>query len=263
MIDNPRSSASTSADIDSFEGAHEMLLKAASICVLTGAGISTASGIPDFRGPEGLWTRDPTAARLSTLAHYLGNRQARVDAWRLRARSVTPAAQPNPGHLALVDLEHQGRLKMLVTQNVDGLHLLAGTSEERLVELHGSLRRYLCLNCGVGGPMAEVLERVRAGEDDPSCRVCGGMLKSAAVSFGQRVPHRELERAESAVGSCDLLLTVGSRLEVFPAAGLPALALRGGAKLLIVNQEGTRFDRLASAVIRTDIGHALPALLAP
>lgn len=247
---------------DSFAVALDLLSRAASVCVLTGAGISTDSGISDFRGPQGLWTRDPSAAKLSTLSHYLGSRQARVETWRLRAQSTAAPAQPNSGHRALVDLEHRGRLQLLVTQNVDGLHLVAGTSVDKLVELHGSLREYRCLSCDTVGPMAEVLERVRAGDDDPSCQVCGGILKSAAISFGQRLPAEAIERAQAAAHSCEVLLTVGTRLQVFPAAELPAVALAGGAKLVIVNQEATRYDRLAAAVIRAPISQVLPAVLA-
>lgn len=231
-------------------------------CVLTGAGISTQSGIPDFRGPNGLWTRDPGARRLSTLAHYLSSREVRVAAWRGRLERPVWNAQPNSGHLALVELERLGRLSRLVTQNVDGLHLGAGTSPERLVELHGSLREYICLSCGRGGPMAEVLERVRCGEADPPCLACGGILKSAAISFGQRLRAQDLENAERAARGCDLFVAVGTRLEVYPAAELPALALNSGASLLILNAEETSYDRRAACVLRGPIGEVLPALVA-
>lgn len=245
-----------------FEIAKALVAQARAVCVLTGAGISTDSGIPDFRGPDGLWTKDPSAQRLSTLAHYVSSREVRIAAWRGRLDHPAWSAKPNSGHLALLELERRGRLAMLVTQNVDGLHLLAGTSPELLVEVHGSLREYLCLSCGRGGPMAEVLERVRHGEEDPPCLACGGTLKSAAISFGQRLPAFELARAERAARGCDLFLAVGTRLEVYPVAELPALALGEGAQLLIVNAEPTAYDRRAAGVLRQPIGEVLPALLA-
>lgn len=240
-----------------------LVARSGAICALTGAGISTDSGIPDFRGPNGLWTHDPLAQTRSSLNHYIHDQAARRATWRQRARAEEPEPQPNSGHLALVDLERQGRLQALVTQNVDGLHLRAGTSPERLVELHGSLREFICLSCGHGGPMAEVLERVRQGDDDPDCPACGGLLKSAAISFGQKVPVEAMRRAESAVRACDLLLVVGTRLEVYPAAELPHLALAADIPIVIVNAQPTRYDRHARAVLRQPISQVLPGLLAP
>jgi NAD-dependent deacetylase len=229
--------------------------------VLTGAGISTESGIPDFRGPDGLWTSNPAAARLSTLAHYLSGPEVRVETWRRRVQQPSRRAEPNSGHLALVELERRGQLLMLITQNIDGLHLQAGTSNERLVEIHGSLREYLCLKCGRRGPMVEVLERVRHGEADPACHACGGILKSAAISFGQKLPPLEVERAEQAAHRCDLFLAVGTSLQVFPVAELPAIALAGGASVVIVNAEPTPYDRRAAAVVRGRIGELLPIMV--
>ena len=231
------------------------------MCVLTGAGISTDSGIPDFRGPEGIWTRDPGAASRATLRHYLSSPTVRAETWRRRAFAPGPAPQPNRGHLALVELERQGRLRCLVTQNVDGLHLAAGTAPGLLVEIHGHLRGYRCLGCGREGQMEEVLERVRQGEVDPSCPACGGILKSAAISFGQPLDGEAVRRAEAAAQDCDLFLAVGSRLEVRPAATLPLLALSHGADLLIVNREPTRLDRRAAAVVRMGTSEALPLLI--
>lgn len=241
--------------------ARALIRRAFAICVLTGAGISTQSGIPDFRGPDGLWTKNPGAQRLSTLAHYIQDQDFRIETWRRRAFAGGPPPQPNAGHRALVELEAAGRLELLITQNVDGLHRLAGTSPDRLVELHGSLREQVCLACGRRGPMAEVLERVRHGDLDPHCQACGGILKSAAISFGQRLEPTELARAEAGARSCDLFLAVGTRLEVFPAAELPAVALHSGAPLVVVNQEPTSYDRRAAAVIRSPIGEVLGALL--
>ena len=244
------------------EVARALVTSARRVCVLTGAGISTDSGIPDFRGPNGLWTTNPEARLLSTLDHYVSSREVRIAAWLSRLEQPAREVLPNAGHLALVELERRGRLAMLVTQNVDGLHLRAGTSTERLVEIHGSLRQYLCLSCGRGGPMAEVLERVRHGEEDPPCLACGGILKSAAISFGQRLRAQDLGRAELAARSCDLFVAVGTRLEVHPAAGLPALALRAAVPLLILNAEATAYDRRAACVLHGPIGEVLPALIA-
>lgn len=229
--------------------------------VMTGAGISTESGIPDFRGPNGVWTRDPAAAARATLGHYLADPQARVEAWRRRIAPADPPPEPNPGHRSLVQLEATGRLRLLITQNVDGLHLRAGSDPARVVELHGSVRRYRCLGCGDEGPIERILERVRHGEADPHCIVCGGIVKSAAISFGQPLPRQELERAEQAAREADLFVAVGTRLEVFPAASLPAVALAHGAQLILVNQEPTRFDHRASAVLRGAIGEVLPDLV--
>lgn len=229
--------------------------------VMTGAGISTESGIPDFRGPNGVWTRDPAAAARATLSHYLADPQARLDAWQRRIAPANPQPEPNSGHRSLVQLEATGRLHLLITQNVDGLHLRAGSDPAKVVELHGSVRRYRCLGCGDEGPIERILERVRHGEADPRCIVCGGIIKSAAISFGQPLPHEELERAEQAAREADLFVAVGTRLEVFPAASLPAVALSHGAQLILVNQEPTRFDRRAAAVLRGPIGEVLPDLV--
>ena len=239
----------------------ELLASARRVCVLTGAGISTDSGIPDFRGPEGIWTQDPAAASRATLRHYLSSPAVRAETWRRRAFAREPAPQPNRGHLALLELERQGRLRCLVTQNVDGLHLAAGTTPSLLVEIHGHLRGYRCLGCGREGQMEEVLERVRQGELDPSCPACGGILKSTAISFGQPLDGDAIRRAEEAAQDCDLFLAAGTRLEVQPAATLPLLALSHGAELLIVNREPTRLDRRAAAVVRMGTSEVLPLLI--
>jgi NAD-dependent protein deacetylase/lipoamidase len=231
------------------------------VAVLTGAGISTESGIPDFRGPQGVWTRNPGAEKMATLSHYVSDPEVRRRAWRSRLESPTWKAEPNEGHRALVRLERAGNLLLLVTQNVDGLHLAAGTSPERLVEIHGSVRDVVCLDCGERAPMERALARVRAGEVDPPCRSCGGILKSATISFGQNLVARDLERAERAARECDLLLAVGSTLSVYPAAAVVPIAKRSGAQIVIVNAEPTGMDELADAVIRGPIGEILPRLV--
>jgi len=228
--------------------------------VLTGAGISTESGIPDFRGPQGLWTKNPGAEKMATLSHYVADKEVRERAWRNRLESPTWKAEPNAGHRALVALERAGNLHLLITQNVDGLHLAAGTSPARLVEIHGSLREVVCLDCGERAPMERALARVRAGESDPPCRSCGGILKSATISFGQNLVAHDLRRAEGAARECDLLLAVGSTLSVYPIAGVVPIAKQCGAQIVIVNAEPTEMDDLAEAVIRGPIGEILPRL---
>jgi NAD-dependent deacetylase len=232
------------------------------IVVLTGAGISTDSGIPDFRGPQGVWTRDPAAEKLATLQHYVADPDVRRRAWRDRLQSPAWQAQPNAGHRALVALERRGTLAMLITQNVDGLHRMAGTSAERLVEIHGTMREVVCLSCGERAPMERALARVRAGEDDPACRSCGGILKSATISFGQSLVPEDLARAQQAARRCDLLLAVGTKLSVWPIAGVVPTAKEAGARGVIVNAEPTEMDQLADAGLRGAISELLPRLVA-
>jgi NAD-dependent deacetylase len=229
--------------------------------VLTGAGISTDSGIPDFRGPQGVWTRDPAAEKRADIAHYLADPQIRRDAWQARATHPALVAKPSAGHLALARLERAGRLGTLITQNIDGLHLDAGTSAGRLIEIHGTARQYACLDCGLRGPMRDALDRVRAGEPDPPCRACGGVLKSATVSFGQQLDPGLIGRAMHAARAADLFMAIGTSLTVFPVADLPVQALAAGARLVILNAQPTPLDPRADAVIRGQIGEVLPALV--
>src|SRR5437016_6107390 len=207
------------------------------VVVLTGAGISTESGIPDFRGPQGVWTKNPGAEKMATLQHYLADPEVRKQSWRNRLESPAWRAEPNEGHRAIVVLERRGKLHTLVTQNIDELHQKAGTDPAKVVEIHGTMRHVVCMSCGERAPMERALERVRAGEDDPPCRTCGGILKSATISFGQNLVVEDLERAQRAAEDCDLLLAVGSSLTVFPAAGLVPIAKSAGAALIIVNAD--------------------------
>jgi NAD-dependent deacetylase len=224
------------------------------IVALTGAGISTESGIPDFRGPQGLWTKNPKAERLSNIHHYMSDPEVRRLAWQSRLEHPAWTASPNAGHLALVELERRGTLHALVTQNIDGLHQLAGHAPETVIEVHGTLRVVRCMACDWRGPMGPVLDRVRAGEDDPPCAGCGGILKSATISFGQSLePDVTAERA-------DLLLAIGTSLQVYPVAGAVPLAKSSGARMVIVNAEPTPFDDIADAVIREPIGEVLPQI---
>lgn len=243
------------------ERARGILEPARAVAVLTGAGISTDSGIPDFRGPQGVWTKNPEAEKQSTLQHWVSDPEVRRRGWQNRLRTGSLAAEPNAGHHALVDLERRGRLHTLITQNVDGLHLKAGTDPERLVEIHGTVRDVMCLSCDERAPMERALERVRAGEDDPTCESCGGILKSATISFGQSLDTRSLIRAEQAARECDVMLAVGTTLTVYPIAEVVPLAASRGASVIIVNGEPTPFDDLADVVLHASIGVAVPALV--
>jgi len=250
-------------DLAARRTARRLVAQSDRIVVLTGAGISTDSGIPDFRGPQGVWTRDPAAERLATLHTYVSDPSVRRQAWKNRLTSPAWSAEPNDGHRALVALERSGRLHLLVTQNIDGLHQRAGTDPDRVVEIHGSMLSAVCLRCHDRQPMENVLERVRAGEDDPRCLApdCGGILKSATISFGQSLVLEDLQRAERAAQACDLLLAVGTSLAVHPAAGLVPLAAGQGASVVIVNAEPTPFDDLAQATVRSPISSALPEIV--
>jgi len=231
------------------------------IVALTGAGISTDSGIPDFRGPQGVWTRNPEAEKQSTLQHYMADPDVRKRAWRSRLESPAWQAQPNAGHRALVALERRGTLDTLITQNIDGLHQRAGSAPERVIEIHGTMREVVCMACGERAAMERALARVRAGEDDPACRSCGGILKSATISFGQALVETDLVRARDAALRCDLLLAIGSTLSVYPVAGVVPAAKDAGARVVIVNAEPTAMDGLADAVLRGPITALLPRLI--
>ena len=244
------------------EDVADWLRAARSVVAMTGAGISTDSGIPDFRGPNGVWTKNPSAEKMSHLRHYMGDPEVRRQSWQMRLDHPAWSATPNAGHLALADLDRCGRLHTLVTQNIDGLHLDAGNHRDRVVEIHGSMREVVCMACGERAPMQRALDRVRAGEADPPCRSCGGILKSATISFGQNLVAADLERSQLAAATCDVFLAVGTTLTVQPAASLPAIAVRAGARLVIVNGEETAFDDVADAVFREPIGEVLPTLVA-
>jgi NAD-dependent deacetylase len=247
-----------SIEIDTIAG---WIRDARRIVVLTGAGISTESGIPDFRGPQGVWTKNPEAEKTATLQYYVSDPEIRKKAWENRLRSEMWHAEPNAGHRALADLERKAALDTLVTQNIDGLHQAAGTSPERVIEIHGNVHEVKCLSCSFRGPMPETLERVRAGEEDPRCMGCGGILKSATISFGENLVPADLDRAQRAARDSDLFLAVGSSLTVYPAAGLPEVALASGARLVVMNAQETPFDRFAAAVVSQQLGDVLPALI--
>ena len=242
--------------------ARELLATAARITVLTGAGVSTASGIPDFRGPNGMWTANPKAARMFDIDAYIADRDLRVQAWRNRHEHPAWTARPNAAHHAVAELERQGRLRGLITQNIDELHQAAGSGVKApLLEVHGSIKRAVCLTCRRRVPMVDVLARVNSGEDDPPCEACGGILKSDTISFGQSLDRAVLAAAVDAASDCDVFLAVGSSLRVQPVAGLVPLAQQSGAEVVIVNGQPTPYDGIAASVVRDPVEQVLPQLV--
>lgn len=252
----------TNVDLDSaIETVREWIREAGSVAALTGAGISTDSGIPDFRGPKGLWTKDPSAEKMATLDAYISDPDVRKRSWKWRLETQQNKREPNDGHRALVDLERAGHLDTLVTQNVDGLHQSAGSDPARVVEIHGTIQEVQCLDCEERAPMERALARVIAGEEDPSCRSCGGMLKSATISFGQGLISRDLARAQEAAEGCDLILAIGTTLAVYPIAAMVPIAKEAGARVVILNGEPTEMDGVADTVLHGSISEILPQLV--
>jgi NAD-dependent deacetylase len=245
---------------DGAAGAPPWARGARAVAVLTGAGISTDSGIPDFRGPQGLWTRNPGAEKLSTYQAYVSDPAVRRRSWRARRDHPAWRAEPNRAHTALAGLARSGLVTSVITQNIDGLHQKAGTPADRVIELHGTMFSAVCVSCGDRSPMAGALARVDAGEEDPPCPRCGGVLKSATVMFGQPLDPDVFTRAGRAAAACDVFLAVGSTLTVEPAASLCRVAVAAGAALVIVNRDPTPYDPLAAEVIRDPIGEAVPRI---
>ena len=238
----------------------EWIAAAKRVVALTGAGISTDSGIPDFRGPQGVWTRNPAAEKMSDIRYYTADPEVRRASWQSRLEHPAWTARPNAGHEALAVLEQRGKLHALITQNIDGLHLRAGNSRERVIEVHGNLHKAICLSCGWRGPMHAVLQRVRAGEADPPCATCGGILKSDTISFGQQLVPEVIDRAMQSAQEGDLLLAVGTSLKVFPIANAVPIAQAAGARIVIVNAEPTQFDNIADALLNGSISEELPMI---
>jgi NAD-dependent deacetylase len=245
---------------DGAAGAPPWARGARAVAALTGAGISTDSGIPDFRGPQGLWTRNPGAEKLSTYQAYVSDPAVRRRSWRARRDHPAWRAEPNRAHTALAGLARSGLVTSVITQNIDGLHQKAGTPADRVIELHGTMFSVVCVSCGDRSPMAGALARVDAGEEDPPCPRCGGILKSATVMFGQPLDPDVFTRAGRAAAACDVFLAVGSTLTVEPAASLCRVAVAAGAALVIVNRDPTPYDPLAAEVIRDPIGEAVPRI---
>jgi NAD-dependent deacetylase len=242
------------------EKARELIDAAERVVVLTGAGISTDSGIPDFRGPQGVWTLNPKAERMSDIRYYVSDPEVRKLSWQSRLAHPAWSAQPNSGHRAIVELERRGKLHALITQNIDGLHQRAGNSAALVLEVHGNLHKALCLSCGWRGPMQDVLARVRAGEDDPPCETCGGILKSDTISFGQSLVPEVIAAAMQAAENTDCLVCVGSSLQVYPVAGTVPSAKSAGAPVIIVNAQATAFDEIADVKLSDSISEVLPVL---
>lgn len=208
-----------------------------------------------------MWTRDPLAEKLSNIHYYMNDPEVRRAAWRSRLENPAWTAKPNAGHDALAELERRGKLYALITQNIDELHQAAGNSPGMVIEVHGTMRRVVCMACGMTAPMQMALDRVRAGEADPPCRDCGGILKSATISFGQNLVPEVIERAMRSAREADLFFSIGTSLTVYPIAGAVELAKSAGARLVILNAQETPFDDVADAVFREPIGTALPRLL--
>ena len=240
--------------------ARSLIEEAERLVVLTGAGISTDSGIPDFRGPQGVWTLNPKAERMSDIRYYRSDPEVRRLSWQSRLAHPAWTAAPNSGHRALVDLEKRGKLRALITQNIDGLHQRAGNSPGLVIEVHGNLHKAICLSCGWRGAMQAVLDRVRNGEEDPSCATCGGILKSDTISFGQSLVPEVIERAMSSAAEADCLIAVGTTLQVYPVAGAVPTSKAAGATIIIVNAQPTPFDDIADVRLSQPISEVLPVM---
>lgn len=250
-------------EVETLDGAArlaEMLQGARDSVVFTGAGISTESGIPDFRSPGGLWTQMAPI----DFGKYVSSPAMRTEAWRRRfaMEEMFAAARPNAGHLAIAELVARGCVSCVITQNIDDLHRISGVPAENIVELHGNTRYARCLDCGARAELAPIRQHFDAHGEAPDCARCGGLMKTATISFGQAMPELEMERAERAARGCDLFLVLGSSLVVYPAAGFPLMAKRCGAKLAIVNREATDLDGEADLVLHERIGATLSAAIA-
>jgi len=231
----------------------EKLIGAAQRAVcFTGAGISTESGIPDFRSSGGIWSRMPPIE----FQDFISSEEMRREAWRRKLATDEPmrAALPNRGHRAIAELVQRGACACVITQNIDGLHQRSGVPDDKLVELHGNSTYAACLDCGLRHELGPILSAFQADETLPYCAQCGGIVKTATISFGQRMPVRAVERAERETLACDLFVVLGSSLVVYPAASLPRMAKMHGAKLAIINREATEQDVTADLVIHADIG---------
>ncbi len=251
-------------DVIDLSRAVDVLVEFERVLVFTGAGISTESGIPDFRGPGGLWTKvDPDDF---TIERYVRNRELRVRNWRMHAEGELWGARsgvaPNRAHLAVVDLQRAGKLAGCVTQNIDGLHQVAGLDPSTVAEVHGNVRTVVCLGCGAVSEIESILQRVDAGEDDPPCLDCGGMLKTSTVMFGEVLPEFEFQKAWEFAEMAGAVVVVGSTVGVYPAASIPMTMASDGKPLVIVNQGPTEADFVATVRLEGAAGELLPPLLA-
>jgi NAD-dependent deacetylase len=245
---------------DDIASLHDLVARARSVVAFTGAGISTESGVPDFRSPNSPWMRNKPVP----FDAYLASAEARREAWRRKFTmdDLYAGAKPSRGHLALASLVRAGRMPGVITQNIDGLHQAAGVPSDTVVELHGNGTFATCLSCGCRYELAWVRPRFEASGEAPACEACGGIVKSATISFGQAMPEPAMRRAQELTLACDVFLAIGSSLVVYPAAGFPVLAKRNGAKLVIVNREPTDLDDVADLVINGDIGPVFEGFIA-
>ncbi len=236
----------------------EAINAASNIIVFTGAGISTESGVPDYRSPGGLWHKfEPIM-----FEDFLSSEETRREDWRRRfiLNDEFNKAEPNDGHRAIVELQAQGKLLRVITQNVDGLHQRSGISDNNIIELHGNCTYATCLNCAKPYSLAQCHEKIKITDQSPACDECGGLLKAAVINFGQAMPLEEMMQAEEDTKNCDLFLVLGSSLQVYPAAALPQIAKRNGAELIIINRDPTSLDHLADLVLNAELGKSLQPL---
>ena len=244
---------------EEYDAIADLIMRARKVVIFTGAGISTESGIPDFRSPTGIWSKFNPAD--FTFDKYLVNPEVRrMTWWRYREMKVWEI-EPNAAHYALVDLEGMGKLDCIITQNIDGLHQKAGSSEDKVIELHGTVRQVTCLECEKRWPFEEILRWFEKGIEDPHCDECGGLLKAATISFGQAMPVKETREAEERSRNCDLFIVIGSSLVVYPAAYMPVFALESGAPLVIINREETPMDHSATVVVNAGAGDTMSAIM--
>ena len=240
----------------------QWVTEARRITVLTGAGISTASGVPDFRGPNGIWTKNPSAEKFSNIESYKNDESIRIAGWQASSARRLNTVEPNVGHLALVELERRGQLRGLATQNVDGLHLVAGNSPEIVHEVHGTWQYTRCIGCSDRLPVEDTLQRVDAGEADPKCLKCGGLMKRDVILFGEALVPQVIAGAMAAAEDADLVMAIGTQLNVTPAANVVTRGKAAGAKVIIMNNQPTDRDQYADAFLMGDITEMLPALVA-
>ncbi|MFH2013185.1 MAG: NAD-dependent deacylase [Pseudomonadota bacterium] len=238
----------------------ELIINSKRIVVFTGAGVSTESGIPDFRSPGGIWTKhDPEDF---TYQKFVSSKEARRKMYGMLEESgFTAGATPNAAHYAIAELEKMGKLDCVITQNVDGLHQKAGNSEHKVFQLHGNMVRAICLDCNKHYPLENIINKVKKGGDDPKCVECGGVLKPDAVLFGETLPPRVLNEATSRSAKCDLFIVIGSSLVVYPAAYMPTYAVNAGAKLVIINREPTHMDRASHIRIYDSAGKTMSKVM--
>lgn len=238
----------------------ELIVSSKKLVVFTGAGVSTESGIPDFRSPGGIWSKfNPDDF---TYQKFLKDPEVRKRQWQMFSMfRMIDLVQPNPAHYAIAELDKLGKLDCVITQNVDGLHQKAGVPEEKVIELHGTTKWVKCLGCGKRYPMSEIANRLEAGVEDPVCDDCGGILKRATISFGEPMPVKETSEAERRSRECDLMIVVGSSLVVYPAAYMPIYATESGAKLVIINVGTTSMDRFANVCINEKAGEVMSKIL--